>query len=104
MTGYTDGTGTHENNNRIAFKRAEAVVEFLVARNIDEGQMQIRTIVPEQAGRLNRQLRRAAAILAPRCLLDPDQIDRSLAVRARPHHPVKRYGRFDRHRPYNRVK
>jgi outer membrane protein OmpA-like peptidoglycan-associated protein len=42
VCGYTDATGTDEHNLRLSLKRAQAVADYLVARQVDKGRLEIR--------------------------------------------------------------
>lgn len=42
VCGYTDSTGTDEHNLKLSLKRAQAVADYLAARQVDRSRLQIR--------------------------------------------------------------
>ncbi len=70
VCGYTDATGTDEHNLRLSLKRAQAVADYLVARQVDKGRLEIRGFgkdypVESNATPAGRLLNRRTEVVLP---------------------------------------
>ena len=70
VCGYTDATGTDEHNLRLSLKRAQAVADYLVARQVDKARLEIRGFgkdypVESNATPAGRNLNRRTEVVLP---------------------------------------
>ena len=70
VCGYTDATGTDEHNLRLSLKRAQAVADYLVARQVDKDRIKIRGFgkdypVESNATPNGRSLNRRTEVVLP---------------------------------------
>lgn len=70
VVGYTDSTGSDEHNLRLSLKRAQAVADYLAARGMDKGRLQVRGFgkdypVESNATTLGRALNRRTEVILP---------------------------------------
>ena len=70
VCGYTDSTGTDEQNLKLSLKRAQAVADFLAARGISKSRLQVRGFgkdypVESNATPAGRALNRRTEVILP---------------------------------------
>jgi outer membrane protein OmpA-like peptidoglycan-associated protein len=70
VCGYTDATGTDEHNLKLSLKRAQAVADYLAARQVDKARLQIRGFGKDYAVESNatpagRTLNRRTEVILP---------------------------------------
>ena len=70
VCGYTDATGSDEHNLRLSLKRAQAVADYLAARQVDKARLQIRGFGKDYAVESNstpagRTLNRRTEVILP---------------------------------------
>lgn len=70
VCGYTDSTGSDEHNLKLSLKRAQAVADYLVARQVEKGRLQIRGFgkdypVESNASATGRALNRRTEVILP---------------------------------------
>jgi outer membrane protein OmpA-like peptidoglycan-associated protein len=70
VCGYTDSTGSDEHNLRLSLKRAQAVADYLAARQVDKARLQIRGFGKDYAVESNatpagRTLNRRTEVILP---------------------------------------
>jgi len=70
VCGYTDATGSDEHNLKLSLKRAQAVADYLAARQVDKARLQIRGFGKDYAVESNatpagRTLNRRTEVILP---------------------------------------
>lgn len=70
VCGYTDATGTDEHNLKLSLKRAQAVADYLAARQVDKARLKIRGFGKDYAVESNatpagRTLNRRTEVILP---------------------------------------